>query len=679
MRNALRTLGVVAAALCLTALSSRARAADADWTPERAFRVKRVSAVQVSPDGRLAAYVVAEALMVGEKSEWLSHIQVAHTDGSGAFQLTRGEHSATGPAWSPDGRFLAFVSSRNGKSNVWRIPVSGGEAEVLTDEKGGVQAPRWSPDGKQIAFLATDAKTEDEEKADKEKRDARVVDEKPKMIRLCVVPVDKGPGGKREVRRLTGSDLSVGSVAGGGEFDWSPDSATIAFEHQPTPSPDDWTKGDVSTVAVDSGTVRPLATSRAAESDPQFSPDGRSVALVVTNDPPTWTFRARVAIVPASGGTPRLLAVTPDEQPNLVGWTADGKRLLVAEARGTLNRLSALPADGGALEVLSPAGTMVDGPSLNESGTHVGYTSQAFDRPVEAFAAAVAPFTPVQLAKVQEPLDAPFARTEVVTWKAPDGQQIEGVLTYPSGYVAGSRVPLLLMVHGGPTGVFLQSFIGVPSPYPVAILAARGYAILRCNVRGSSGYGFAFRSANVRDWGGGDYRDLMSGVDSLVAKGIADPERLGVMGWSYGGFMTSWIITQTKRFKAASVGAGVTNLMSFTGTSDIPGFVPDYFGGEHWDVFERWRTHSAMFHVKAVSTPTLIQHGESDLRVPVSQGYELYNALKRQGVTTRMVVYPRQPHGIQEPKLLLDALNRNVDWFERFIPTRSTRPAPAAQ
>jgi dipeptidyl aminopeptidase/acylaminoacyl peptidase len=168
----------------------------------------------------------------------------------------------------------------------------------------------------------------------------------------------------------------------------------------------------------------------------------------------------------------------------------------------------------------------------------------------------------------------------------------------------------------------------------------------------------------------------MSGVDAMIQRGIADAERLGVMGWSYGGFMTSWIITQTKRFRAASVGAGVTNLMSFTGTADIPGFIPDYFGGEFWDAFDRWRAHSAMFNVKGVSTPTLIQHGEQDLRVPISQGYELYNALKRQGVPTRMVVYPRQPHGIQEPKLQLDAMKRNLEWFQQWVLGRTVSDAP---
>ena len=199
------------------------------------------------------------------------------------------------------------------------------------------------------------------------------------------------------------------------------------------------------------------------------------------------------------------------------------------------------------------------------------------------------------------------------------------------------------------------------------MFASRGYAVLRCNVRGSGGYGAEFRRSNFRDWGGGDYRDILSGVDALVARGVADPDRMGVMGWSYGGYMTSWVITQTKRFKAASVGAGVTNLMSFSGTTDIPSFIPDYFGGEHWDAFDAWRKHSAMFNIKGVTTPTLIQHGEADLRVPISQSYELYNALKRQAVPAKMVVYPRQPHGIQEPKLMLDAMTRNVEWFDRWV------------
>jgi dipeptidyl aminopeptidase/acylaminoacyl peptidase len=362
------------------------------------------------------------------------------------------------------------------------------------------------------------------------------------------------------------------------------------------------------------------------------------------------------------------LAESYDRQPSIVGWSADGSKVFITETHRTIDRLSALPVDGGEPIELSPADRMVDGPALNQTGTHMGFSSQAADTPPEAFVSRVAPYELTQVSHVQNLPDVPIGKTETLTWKSTDGTEIEGLLTYPVDYETGTRVPLLVIVHGGPTGVFVQSFIASRGAYPIAAFASRGYAVLRCNVRGSSGYGRDFRYANYEDWGGGDYQDIMSGVDHIVQMGVADPDRLGVMGWSYGGYMTSWIITQTDRFKAASVGAGVTNLMSFTGTADIPGFIPDYFGGEYWDVFDRWRSHSAMFNVKGVATPTLIQHGERDDRVPISQGYELYNALLRQGVTVKMVVYPRQPHGIGEPKLQLDAMKRNLDWFERWIP-----------
>jgi dipeptidyl aminopeptidase/acylaminoacyl peptidase len=703
MRN--RWIGMLGLVTTITlGPTTASRAEDiGKWTPEFAFRVKRVGGVRPSPDGKHVAYVVGSAAMEGEKSEWVSQVWIADADGGHAVQLTRGEKSSTAPAWSPDGQWVVFVSARgkdkdgkDAKPDLWRIRRDGGEAEALTEEAGGVAVPQWSPDGSRIAFLLTDARTEDEEKAVKEKRDARVVGEDDKRIRLAVVSAEKDAAGKRMVRRLTSGEASVGNVENPGRFSWSPDGKWIAFDHQPTPLIDDWTRQDVSLVEVETGTVRSLASTPAAESNPLFSPDGRSIALEVSDAPAHWAGASRVYVLALSGGGPRPLALTFDEQPNLLGWNADGSAVVVGETRGTVARLTLLPADGGPGTDVTPADTTVESPNLSASRTTVGFVSQAPDRAPEAFLAALpaaAPtsatargkakaravvsfptWAPIQVSHAQDLPAVALGRTEVVTWTAPDGKTIEGLLTSPVGYVAGTRVPLLVIVHGGPTGVFVRSYTGSASPYPVAGFATRGFAVLRCNIRGSGGYGREFRYSNYKDWGGGDYKDIVAGVDALVAKGVADPERLGIMGWSYGGYMTSWVITQTKRFKAASVGAGVTNLMSFTGTTDIPSFIPDYFGGEHWDAFEAWRTHSAMFNVKGVTTPTLIQHGEADRRVPISQGYEFYNALKRQGVTTQMVVYPRQPHGLQEPKLVLDAMTRNLEWFTRFVlsPSAST-------
>jgi dipeptidyl aminopeptidase/acylaminoacyl peptidase len=659
---------VIALAIVALVPQPPVETAERGWTPELMLTVRRLPEVVPSPDGSRVAFVVSEAVMQGEKSEWLSHVHVANADGTGGFQLTRGDKSATAPRWSPDGQWVGFLSARGGdKANIFRIRLNGGEAEQLTAGKAAVAAYKWSPDGRSIAFAMPEPKTDEEEKAAKEKRDARVIDEHDNPASLHVMPVEKNAEGKRPSTRLTQKPIHITGM------DWAPDSSSIVFSHQKTTKVFD--PNDISIVPVSGGAPKALAATKAHESDPVFSRDGTTVAYVTSDEPATWAFTGWVRLVPAAGGTPRALARTFDEQPNLLGWSADGRALYVAETHGTIGRLSALPLDGSAPAPISPAEVHVTGPNVNAAGTAVGFVHQWSDKAPEPYLSSLGRFDPKQVATVQSlpsPKEAPVGRTDAIRWKSPDGMDIEGLLTYPAGYQRGNRVPLLVVVHGGPTGVFTQSFVGMPGPYPIPIFAGRGYAVLRVNPRGSSGYGRTFRYANYQDWGGGDYRDIMAGVDHVIGMGVGDPARLGIMGWSYGGYMTSWTITQTKRFKAASVGAGVTNLMSFTGTADIPGFIPDYFGGEYWDQFDRWRARSAMFNVKGVTTPTLIQHGEQDLRVPISQGYELYNALRRQDVSTKMVVYPRQPHGIQEPKLLLDAMNRNLDWFEEYVLGRGT-------
>jgi dipeptidyl aminopeptidase/acylaminoacyl peptidase len=663
--------GFLGIGICCHSEFSKARAADpkpAGWTPELMLKAKTVAEVSVSPDGKRVAFSVGSPVMDGEHSEWLAQIYVSTSMPGQSLQLTRGDKSANNPAWSPDGQWIAFLTPRAGpKANVWRIPVGGGEAEQLTEEKGGVTAFQWSPDGSQIAFLMTDPKSDVEDKAEREKRDAYVVNEIHKRSRMYVVPVTAGADGKRPVRRLTGGDLHVGGLLGGRNFDWSPDGARIVFTHQPTPLVDDWQKTDLSIVEVATARVTTVVATAAAETQPVFSPDGRLIAYAASESPPQWAFASRVFVVKPNGQELRPLAETFDFKPAIVGWSQSGDSVLVSEVQKTINRLSALPLDGSPQVELSPAGLMVEQPAVNTLHTHVAFVSEAPDRAAEAFVSPLASFKPQQVSSVQDLPSLPIGKTYPIQWKSTDSREIEGLLTLPVGHQQGEKVPLLVIVHGGPTGVFVQNCIVGRGPYPVAVFASKGYAVLRCNVRGSSGYGKEFRFANYNDWGGGDFRDIMSGVDSLVEQGIADPERLGVMGWSYGGYMTSWIITQTKRFKAASVGAGVTNLMSFTGTADINDFIPNYMGGEYWEQFDRWQARSAMFHIKGVTTPTLIQHGDKDLRVPISQGYELHNALKRQGVPVKMVVYPRQPHGLQEPKLQLDAMQRNIEWFDNWL------------
>ncbi len=619
--------------------------------------------------------------MEGEKSEFVSQVHVANQNGSGEYPLTEAGHSSDNPQWSPDGETIAFLSKRSDKTQVWLIRVRGGEARRLTDAKGGVISARWSPDGRQIAYVATDPVADDREKKVKVKDDARVVDEHFERHRLYVIDVQE-KSGKPDPRKLTHGDLSVlGDTTPG--FDWSPDDKSIVFAHVPTPGADDWTKSDLSTVDVGTGTVKPLVHSGHAESSPFFSPDGRSVAYIASDDPPTWAFDSALHLVPVGGGSPRKLADSFDHRPELLGWTADSQRLIFRENRGTTTRLYALRLDGEP-HAIGPEDGVVAEASLSPNRATIGFNFQKADKPTEAFFVRLENNESVQVSRVNDGApELPLGRTEVIRWRSTDGKEIEGLLTYPAGYSEGKKCPLLLVIHGGPAGVFTRTFIASPivstsgsrhstSTYPLASFASRGYAILRCNVRGSSGYGKPFRYANHNDWGGGDFQDLMTGVDYVIAMGVADPNRLGVMGWSYGGYMTSWVIGHTGRFKAASVGAGVTDLVSFSGTADIHSFLPSYFGGEPWDHADLYREHSPISHVKGVNTPTLIQHGEEDERVPITQGHELYNALKRQGCPVKMVVYPRAHHAIQEPKLLLDAMKRNLDWFDEQIGVSSS-------
>jgi dipeptidyl aminopeptidase/acylaminoacyl peptidase len=633
------------------------------WTPEFSMQFKTVGAVIPSPDGSRVAWTETQSIMEPERSETLTQIFLANADGSRRVQLTRGEKSSTAPSFSPDGRYVYFESPRSGKMNVYRIAVAGGEAEMLTDFKGNLAGYALSPDGKTVAFTGYEPPS-DEEKTKKEKRDWRVVDANPANLSLYLIPAEAGEDGARPQRKLTDGSRHVDGVA------WSPDSRTIAFSHQPTPSADDWTRSDLAEVEVASGKVRAIAATNAAETAPVYSPDGKYLAYLRSSDPPHWGGEDRIVLVTRETGASRVLPASYDEAPQLLGFTGDSSRLLFLEALHTRTAVYTMPLDGPPQPVFETEKGVIGaaGTRLNPAGTYLGLPIESASEPVEAYAMKVSGGTPVRVSRANMDLPKPpMGRTEVVRWKGPDGFDIEGLLTYPVNYEPGKKYPLILNIHGGPTGVFSETFTGRGALYPIAVFAARGYAVLRPNPRGSAGYGRTFRFANYNDWGGKDYQDDQAGVDHVIAMGVADPDRLAVMGWSYGGFMTSWTITQTHRFKAAAVGAGVTDLWSFTGTSDIPGFLPDYFGGEFWTRFEMFQKHSPISFVKNVTTPTLVLHGEADVRVPTSQGYEFYHALKREGVTTRMVVYPRQPHGPTEPKFILDIMQRHLDWVDQYV------------
>jgi dipeptidyl aminopeptidase/acylaminoacyl peptidase len=637
------------------------------------LKYRNVTEVQIALDGKRAAFVVSEADF--DENLLRTNIHVVDAAGKSTIRLTSGSRRDDTPRWSPDGNWIAFLSEREGKpkkkekdenekprKQIWIISPAGGEARQLTSGNFAVSALAWSPDGARIAFVATEGPSEDEQKRKKDKDDALVVDSDIKRGRLHIVSVADG-----KTEELTGADRHVTALS------FSPRGDEIAFADQPTPKVPDEFNSVVRVIDVATRRVRELAGGDTTNRSPRWSPDGKWIAFEATSRT-DWAANSWIHVAPAAGGASRSVTQANDEEIVQFEWAEDSAGLyFVARKRvdqnvwrvGLDGKLTAVDSRPGvAREIAVAAGTMA---WVHESPTEpadVWFATLKPARRVLGLGPAPRKVTDLN-AYVAE---LALGKTQVVTWKnKTDSMDMEGLLVTPPGDTPGKPRPLLVVVHGGPAGVFQSTLSLRRGAYPIQAFASQGYVIFQPNPRGSGGYGEVFRKANVKDWGYADYRDIQDGVDELVARGVADKDRMGVMGWSYGGYMTSWTITQTSRFKAASVGAGVTNLFSMYGTTDIPPFQESYFGVPPWQDRELYARHSAMSFVDKVTTPTLIQHGAEDRRVPLSQGEELYTALRARGVATEMVKYPRTPHGIQEPKLIRDAMMRNLEWFDRYV------------
>ncbi len=632
---------------------------DQPWSPLHTLAIQRITSTDVSPDGNRFVFTINQTMMTPERNSFLAQIYLAEPGGKPPMQLTTGETSSFAPQWSPDGLSIAFLS----RNNIWLMFLPSRNTIQLTEVPTGVSSFKWSPDGSVIAFTATD----DSESAEKEEG-PRVVGQGMKNRRLFLVSLAELSRGPARGQPLTGSELNVGAPEVSEAYNWSPDGKHIVFSHCHSPSPNDMPSIRTACLNLEDGSIHPLGPEGAMAFNPSISPDGRWVACKVY-DHPVWEWSSAAYLFPIEGGSGHPLADTHDRRPDLLGWSADGKQIYFLEACGTRQRLCALPVDGTPPAVLLELEGCIENARLNCTGRFLGFTLQTAMEPVEAYLTSLDKIEPKQMSHINAELrQVPIGCTEIVRWKSVDGLEIEGLLTYPVGYETGKRYPLLVSVHGGPAIAWQQFFIGMQSFYgPIATFSANGYAILRCNYRGSTGYGKAFRRSNYRDWGSMDVQDLLTGVDHVIGLGIADPQRLGITGWSYGGFLTAATLTQTDRFKAAAIGSGMTNLVSYAMGNDSPDYLPSQFGGEIWEVADLLLEHSPIAHADRVTTPILLLHGEHDQRVPIWQSYEFHNALKRCRVPTQMVIYPRTGHVPSEPKLLLDVMERILAWMELYL------------
>ena len=639
--------------------------AQKNWTPEQCLKIKNITAVVPSPDASKILYTVREAIMTDDRSEYINQVWLCNSDGSNSIQLTKGDKNSSNPKWSPDGKWIAFTSSRELKTNLYILPVGGGEAEKVTDVKSAVGNYDWSSDGTMIAYTMLDAADSKEEKNKKAKDDAYFMDEELKQNRLFVLWLHKkDTAGKYVQKKITNENYNVNA------FDWSPDGKTIAYSHGKSPEVNDNVYSNISLIDIESGSIKSIASTGAGETNPLFSPDGKLIAYYSTADPVDWSGARHARIYSLADGKNWRLKATPDENGGLLGWTGDGKNVVWTEANRTLSAGYLLSAVGKSISEWSKGNKDLIGVvTLNATGTQLGFVMQNPSQLPEAYTSSVSNFSPVKVTTINSAYASKaLPKTEVIKWKSKDGREIEGLLTYPINYKAGEKVPFILNIHGGPAGVFAQACVAANTgAYPIAAMAEAGYAVLRPNPRGSTGYGTEFRTANRNDWGGKDFEDIMTGVDHVIKMGVADENKMGVMGWSYGGFMSSWVVGHSDRFKVASIGAPVVDLSHQNLTDDIEGFLPSYFESNPWDDWSKYDKHSPIRFVQNVKTPVMLQHGEADLRVPFSNSVMFYNALRRRNVPVRLLALPRQPHGPTEPRMVLKAMQTNMEWFDKYI------------
>ena len=615
-----------------------------DLTPEMTLNRWSIGDLRLSPDGNRVAMVVSEpAKASGQRRNiWIYDIAA-----SSLRQFTAAAKSDTHPRWSPDGRTLGFLSDREGSNQVYLIPLDGGEARPLTEGKTGIDSFAWSPDGKRIAIKTTAPKTEDEEKKEKDKDDARIIGKPEERTLLQVLDVDT-----KGLKTLVKGAWRIS------EFVWTPDGSSLILVATDHPLEEILSEKIYRASAAD-GEMILLASPAGPFGDLRISPDGTRLAYVGSRgDGPQ---PHDLFVLPLAGGPARNLTAQSIDLPiDAFSWE-DSSALFIQTEAGFGDVFYSLGLDGKAKKLDWAPGLLVGSQGKGKSAlAFVGETA------VEAPELYIArePGRPEKVSHFNKAWDdVKLLKPEIVRYPSFDKREIEASLLKPENTPSGAKVPAIILVHGGPTGAWTSRFDAWGQ-----LLAARGFAVLSPNIRGSTGYGHDFMVLNRRDWGGGDFKDVMAGVDWLIKSGIADPDRMGIGGWSYGGYMAAWAVTQTTRFKASVSGAPMTDLAMEYGAEEA-GINPydTWFLGNPYENLPLFTERSPVTYVKKVKTPTLILCGENDATDPVEQCYQFHRGLRRYGVETEFVVYPREGHGIREEKHRIDVLNRMVGWFEKYL------------
>jgi dipeptidyl aminopeptidase/acylaminoacyl peptidase len=635
--------------------------------PDDIFELKSVGDPRISPDGAWVAYTVSSMDRKEDSSD--TDIYMVATAGGAPIRLTGSKKPETSPRWSPDGRYLAFLSSRDGKkTQVFLLDRRGGDAQPLTDYKTGASAIAWSPDGSKLALLVSDPDPNEPEGADADAKDKKP---KPHVITRLQFMRD-GDGYLTDVKRhvhvfdiaakkdlqLTSDRYDDGAPA------WAPDGSLIAFSANRTENPDANDNSDIYVIEPRAGAKpRALTSSPASDTSPVFSPDGKSIAYLTGGDPKDiWYATNNLAVVPVAGGAPKILTTELDRNVSRPMFTPSGEQIVFMLEEGGNVHLARVPAVGGAVARILDGERDVNGYDVAKTGDTVVLQSQPQQPSEVYFVKAAEAGEPVRVTHVNDDFLAKVALGPVERFKAKsaDGTMIDAYLTRPPNAPAG-RLPTILRIHGGPVSQYSTGF-----NLEWQMLAARGFAVVAANPRGSSGYGHDFSRALWADWGNKDYDDVMAAVETAIAMGVADPDRLGVGGWSYGGILTDHVISKTTRFKAAISGASEFNYLANYGNDHYQRQWEAELGLP-WQNTELWIKLSPFYRLDKIVTPTLVMGGDADMNVPIIGGQQLYQGLKRLGRETELVVYPGETHAIRRPSFQQDRFERYIAWYAKYL------------
>ena len=624
-------------------------------TPEASLNLRFLSDLQLSSDGSRLAFVVSEPPTDAGRA---THIWLYDKRSNTTRQFTYSKKSEKWPRWSPDGKQLAFLSNRNEEDQIYVMRADGGEAIPLTKGKRGISKFEWAPDSQQIAFLAPDPKTEAEEKKEKNKDDAHVNDKEDKHARLWLLNVTT-----HEAKAITDPKWELSEIA------WLPSGESVVAVATDHPESDQDTNRIFSIKLAD-GAMMQLAAPRGPFGDLKVSPDGANASFIGSREdgPAPHDLMLLDLAHPGKSAPKNLSSAAIDRQIFDLAWSKSNSIVAISGEgfRTRLHQINGLGETGGIVHrpflPVNPVAV-----ALTDDGTI--FVGQSATQPQELYSSDE-DGAPVQLTHLNDSWKQyALIQPEFYKYKSFDGLEIEAAILKPANYDGKSKLPLITLIHGGPTGAW-QDTIETWGQ----LLAARGYAVFYPNIRGSIGYGQKFIEMNRADWGGKDFKDVLAGVDDLIAKGLADPEKLAIGGWSYGGYMAEWAITQTTRFKAAVSGAGLSNLISEFGTERGPSY-DEWFWGLPYEKPQGFLNSSPFLYLKKAKTPTLILQGDADTVDPLGQSEELYRGLKRYGVETELVVYPREPHGFHEQKHLVDRLNRITAWYDAHLKPAETTAA----